>query len=79
MPTIGEIGKYKIKIHSRDHNPPHVHFECAGIVVRIDIVDVAVMSIAGKPTKKEVRAMLGYVEKYFSELKEVWDELQKKD
>jgi len=32
----------KIKIHTRDHNVPHVQFEFSEIVVRIDIIQFAV-------------------------------------
>lgn len=41
---------YREESYARDHNPPHVLFEYSGVVVRIDIIDVAVMSIAGKAT-----------------------------
>lgn len=33
MPTFGMLGKYKIKLHGRDHNPPHVHFEYGDVGV----------------------------------------------
>ena len=71
--------KYKVKIHARDHNPPHVHFEFSDIVVRVDIFEIAVMSIAGKPTRKELCIMLEYVGKYSHELMEGWNEYQKED
>ena len=79
MPTIGCLGKYKIKIHARNHNPPHVHLELSEIVVRIDIIEFAVMSVEGKPTRKELDIMLDYVEKYSNEFMEGWNEHQKKD
>ena len=79
MPTFGTLGKYKIKIHARDHNPPHVHFENGEIVVRIDTTAMAVMSISGRPTRKEVRLMLGYVEQHGATLLEVWNEIQKEN
>lgn len=63
MPTFGVLGKYKVKLYGRDHNPPHVHFEYGDIEVRVDIDEYAVMSIAGKPTRKELRRMLEYVKK----------------
>lgn len=47
--------------------------------MRVDIDECAVMSIAGKPTRKEVRLMLAYVERYRDDLLEVWNELQGQD
>jgi hypothetical protein len=79
LPTVGGLGKYKVKVHARDHNPPHVHFETAEIVVRIDIVHLAVLSIEGQPTRKELRIMLNYVENFQEELKGFWNDYQKKN
>lgn len=78
MTTFGFLGKYKIKLYSRDHNPPHVHIEHADITVRIDIINIAVMSITGKPSKKELHVMLIYVDNFKNHLLEAWNELQEK-
>jgi hypothetical protein len=79
LPTFGRLGKYKIKIYGRDHNPPHVHFEAKGASVRVNLVDLEIMSIVGRPTAKEIRLILIYVETFRADLIEVWDEVQTKN
>ena len=40
MPTIVDFGNgaLKLRIHARDHDPPHVHAEGGGATVRIDLL-----------------------------------------
>jgi hypothetical protein len=46
-PTVYTFNALKVKIHSDDHNPPHVHVEGKGCVARFDLRDLSLMSNTG--------------------------------
>jgi hypothetical protein len=79
LPTVGILGPFKVKIHARDHNPPHVHFEKTGVQIRVDLTELAILSIRGRPSSYELKEILRYTERYLLELREFWDEFQKED
>jgi len=58
IPTIFEIGPFKIIINTKNHKPPHVHCVGPGIVVVIIIETQEVIRNKGVSTKDIKRLQL---------------------
>ncbi len=75
MPTVFEKGRYKFKVHKRDHNPPHFHVEGPGgkqLVVSFD--GLVVMERTGFKTKAEIALVLKLIGNRLDDLQEAWRE-----
>ena len=46
-PTIYEFDGIKVKIHARDHNPPHVHVEGKGCEARFNLKTLELLTNTG--------------------------------
>lgn len=73
MPVVFETPRFKISIHFRDHNPPHVHAVGAGREARFQITDLELMSNTGF-SKKDIKRIREYLKSRQSRLMEVWNE-----
>jgi hypothetical protein len=77
MPTIVDFGNgaLKLRIHARDHDPPHVHAESGGATVRIDLLTLEPLDERTDFSRAAVRRITELVKEYRDELMEAWNEL----
>ncbi len=77
MPVILRLewGKVVVRIHSNDHEPPHVHVMAPGAEVRVRIADLAVMGKAYGFDSIALKAILAELEIRQHYLQEQWDEI----
>ena len=67
------IGKVKFKINAKDHNPPHVHVEGYGEIVRISLNNLEQMDGTGF-SPSALRMIREAVQMHQEELLNKWKE-----
>ena len=73
MPTVAEYQGLKLKIHAKDHNPPHVHVEKKGYEARIELNNLEILSVNGF-SQNDMKKIIKLVSQYKEELMEAWNE-----
>jgi hypothetical protein len=78
MPTVVFIGKFRIVIETRDHNPPHVHCKGPDVMARIAIETREVMSNHGV-SSKDLKLLIAQVEMWEETLMIEWRRIHGKE
>lgn len=73
-PTVYEFDGIKIKIHARDHNPPHVHVEGKGCEARFDLKTLTLVSNNGF-SKADILRIQAEIQNRTLSLLEIWENL----
>lgn len=71
MPTIENIGAYKIQLHTREVGPPHVHVTYQGQDV---VVYLLTLEPYGKQPFRVPRKVMEYLERHQLRLIELWEQ-----
>jgi hypothetical protein len=77
-PVIVAFDGVKLKIHARDHSPPHLHAEGKGGEALIQILDLRVTHVTGF-SKNDVRRIIFEVGRRRQLLIEAWETLHGKE
>lgn len=75
-PTVYEFAGLKVKIHARDHNPPHVHVVGKGCEARFRLEDLELLSNDGF-SRADIRKIVEALKGRALSLQEIWDEYQR--
>jgi hypothetical protein len=71
-PTVYEFDGIKIKIHAKEHNPPHVHVEGKGCEARFDLKTLELMSNDGF-SRSDISRIRKEIENRALSLLEIWE------
>lgn len=71
-PTFYEFDGIKIKIHARDHAPPHVHVEGKGHEARFDLKSLKLLSNTGF-SRSDIERILKEIQIRALKLIEIWE------
>jgi hypothetical protein len=75
-PTVFQFSGIKIRIHLKDHNPPHVHVEGKGSVAVFLLETLEILHNDGFSRADVARIELELWKRH-EDLKRSWDEYQK--
>jgi hypothetical protein len=73
MPTLLREDGYRFFFFSDEHLPKHIHIEKSDKYMRIEIETLKVTDNY-RMTSKEIRQVIGIVEKHKQDFLEAWDE-----
>ncbi len=71
-PTFYEFDGIKIKVHARDHSPPHIHVEGKGHEARFDLRTLELMSNSGF-SRADIKRILDEIQIRAVKLLELWE------
>lgn len=71
-PTVYEFDGIKIKIHAKEHNPPHVHVEGKGCEARFHLKTLELMSNDGF-SRSDINRIRKELQNRALSLLEIWE------
>ncbi len=71
-PTVFEFDGVKVRIHKKDHNPPHVHVEGKGYEARFDLRTMELLGNTGF-SRGDIARIRAELEARALKLMEVWN------
>ena len=77
MPVISMFFGIVIKIHYRDHNPPHFHAEYQGYEAQFNIADGELTD--GEFPKRAQKIIKTWAQEHTPELMDNWDRARRKE
>lgn len=72
MSTIGRIGSMTVMIFRNDHDPPHFHVFGTEFSAKFAFEDFELISLRGKLSPAERRAVVDWGQRHWTELYESW-------
>lgn len=75
-PTLYKLGKLRVVIYPKDHNPPHVHVISPGGEAKFEITSLNLISVTGY-SQKDIKRIKEFLKHRKEHLLEFWHEYQK--